>query len=220
MYSFAQRADTRVVDEPFYGYYLARSGADHPGRADVLAALPHDPDDVFALLDRRDTRPLLFVKGMAHHLAGIDPERLCAMTSLFLIRDPRHLIASFAQVLPQPTMADVGVRAQSELFDALRARGAPAVVLDSGDLVRQPETVLPAACAALDIAFDTAMLSWPPGPREEDGVWAPYWYGSVHRSTSFRPRRDSSRPLPDHCAALAAEAMPLYRRLRQFAVSA
>ncbi|RMF66572.1 MAG: sulfotransferase family protein, partial [Calditrichaeota bacterium] len=35
MYSFAQREDTRVVDEPLYGYYLKLSGADHPGREEV-----------------------------------------------------------------------------------------------------------------------------------------------------------------------------------------
>ena len=46
MYSFAQRADTRVVDEPLYAHYLARSGADHPGRDDVLASQDTDGSSV------------------------------------------------------------------------------------------------------------------------------------------------------------------------------
>jgi len=32
MYSFANRADTEVFDEPMYGYYLDHTGIDyHPG---------------------------------------------------------------------------------------------------------------------------------------------------------------------------------------------
>ena len=32
MYSFAQRNDVRVVDEPLYGHYLKVTGAQHRGR--------------------------------------------------------------------------------------------------------------------------------------------------------------------------------------------
>ena len=46
MYSFAQRADTRVVDEPLYAHYLRVSGADHPGRDEVLAAQEQDGERV------------------------------------------------------------------------------------------------------------------------------------------------------------------------------
>jgi len=47
--------------------------------------------------------------------------------------------------------------------------------------------VLSQLCAAVGIEFDEAMLSWPPGPRSEDGVWAPHWYAAVERSTGFDP---------------------------------
>ena len=32
MYSFAQRRDTKVFDEPLYAHYLSESKANHPGR--------------------------------------------------------------------------------------------------------------------------------------------------------------------------------------------
>ena len=35
--------------------------------------------------------------------------------------------------------------------------------------------------------YDDAMLSWPAGPKPEDGVWAEHWYASAHRSTGFGP---------------------------------
>ena len=40
------------------------------------------------------------------------------------------------------------------------------------------------------------MLSWEAGGNPADGVWAPYWYGNVHRSTGFVPYRPKSEPFP------------------------
>lgn len=218
MYSFAQRPDTRVVDEPFYAYYLVRSGADHPGRDAVLASQPHTVEAVLAGLDAIDDRPVLFIKGMAHHMAGVDVQRIAPWKSLFFIRDPKQLIASYAQVIAQPTMDDIGLQHMVELFDAIRAAGGETHVLDSADLVGDPERTLRAVCHALGIPFDAAMLRWEAGPRPEDGVWAPYWYANVHRSTGFSPQPTSSRPLPAHCEALHAEALPLFTHLRSHAI--
>jgi hypothetical protein len=218
MYAFAQRTDTRVVDEPFYARYLLRSGAQHPGREETIASQPNDLEGIFAWLDRLDDRPLLFIKGMAHHLEGVDVQRLASWKSLFLIRDPRAMIASYAQVIHRPTMQDIGLRRMVELFDALRAAGGEAHVLDSAGLVADPERTLRAVCDQLGIGFDPAMLHWKPGPRPEDGAWAPYWYANVHRSTGFEPQATSTRPLPPQCEALYREALPFYETLRAHAI--
>src|SRR3954465_11960194 len=73
MYSFAQRADTRVIDEPLYAHYLRVSGAAHPGRDEVLAGQENDGasvvrDVILGLCDK----PVLFLKQMAHHLVELD----------------------------------------------------------------------------------------------------------------------------------------------------
>jgi len=59
------------------------------------------------------------------------------------------------------------------------------------------------------------MLSWPPGPRASDGVWAKVWYDSVERSSGFAPPRADAtiEDLPDALRPLAAAARPLYERL-------
>ena len=44
MRSFENRADCSVVDEPLYAAYLAATGLDHPGRDEVIASQPTDPD--------------------------------------------------------------------------------------------------------------------------------------------------------------------------------
>ena len=42
MRSFGSRADTFVSDEPFYGFFLKTSGAEHPMRDEVIAAMECD----------------------------------------------------------------------------------------------------------------------------------------------------------------------------------
>src|SRR5690606_17661251 len=46
MYSFAQRSDTTVVDEPLYAHYLLQSGAAHPGREGTLQSMENDGQKV------------------------------------------------------------------------------------------------------------------------------------------------------------------------------
>ena len=124
-----------------------------------------------------------YQKHMTHHLLpAVDRAALAPLRHAFLIREPRGLLASYARVRSAPTVADLGLRQQAEIFGEF---GGP--VLDSADLLAAPEAALRALCAALGVPFSAAMLSWPPGPRDSDGVWAPYWYDSVRRSTGFVP---------------------------------
>ena len=213
MRAWENRPDTVVVDEPLYAYYLAATGLDHPGRDAIVAAQPTDWRTVVRSLitgDLPDGATIAYQKHMTHHvLPEIDLEALEPLTHAHLIRDPRRVLASYARIREQPTLADLGVRQQVALH---RRFGGP--VVDSDDLLREPECVLRDLCAALGVPFDEHMLSWPPGPRPSDGVWAPYWYASVEASTGFGPWRGDDVPdLPDHLAALAEECRPFYDEL-------
>ena len=55
------------------------------------------------------------------------------------------------------------------------------------------------------------MLSWPPGRRETDGVWAKHWYAKVQQTTTF----SLYRPKPDASAKVLADCNKLYERLYQ-----
>jgi hypothetical protein len=158
MYSFAQRPDTRVVDEPLYGHYLKVTGAPHPGAAEVMAAMTTDGDQAVreSILGACD-RPVLYVKCMAHHLIDLDLSFVDGISHAILVRDPR---------------------------------------------------------------VDPAMLSWPAGPRPEDGVWAKYWYDNVHKSTGFAPYRPKTEPFPAELRPLLQDCMPLYRELHGAAIRA
>jgi hypothetical protein len=213
MRSFASRADTIVVDEPLYGYYLARTGTDHPGRDEVIASMCCDWRPVLAQLTHDPLpagRTVYYQKHMAHHLLPeIDRAALAGLTHAFLIRDPRRLLASYARVRSTPALADLGLAQQAEIF---RTFGGP--VIDSADILRAPQAALEALCDAAGIGFDLAMLSWPAGPQPTDGVWARHWYDSVWRSTGFGEYRPPGNDdLPRELLSLADACQPYYDEL-------
>lgn len=214
MYSFAQRPDTRVVDEPLYAHYLRVSGARHPGYQEVLAAQDPDGERVIrdAILGPVD-KPVVFFKQMAHHLVDLDLSFLDQSVHVVLTRDPRDMLPSLVNQVPEPTLADTGLARQCELVALLRDRGQDPPILDARELLQAPADVLEQLCDRLGLAFDDAMLSWPAGPIAEDGVWAPHWYHNVHSSTGFGPYREKREPMTAALAAVHVDCKPWYERL-------
>lgn len=221
MYSFAQRSDTRVVDEPLYGHYLRVSDAPHPGADEVMADMRTDAAQVIreVILGACD-RPVLFMKQMAHHLVDLDRSFLAQTTNVLLIRNPAEMLPSLAQNLEKPSLRDTGLALQTELFDYLRGLGQQPPVLDAKQILLNPRRVLGRLCEQLDLPFEESMLQWQPGPRPEDGIWAKYWYHAVHQSSGFQPYSGKSDPVPAWLQPLLAECLPHYRRLAAHVIQA
>lgn len=219
MYSFRQRSDTTVVDEPLYAYSLDRFDIDHPGREEVLTAQDTDGERVVrnVILGPVAT-PVVFFKNMARHLEGLDRAFLSELHNVILTRDPAEMLPSFIKQVPEPDLDMTGLPMQTILLDAVLGQDDDPLVLDARLLLTDPASVLGELCERIGISFDEAMLSWPPGPVPEDGVWAPYWYDSVHRSTGFAPYRAKEEAVPEHLQALLAQATPLYERLLAYAI--
>jgi hypothetical protein len=221
MYSFRQRSDTTVFDEPIYAHYLRVTGREHPGRDEVLAS--QDPDGEAVVRDLilgEHLTPVVFFKQMAQHVVQLDRAFLGRCRNLLLIRDPERVITSFAKNVPDVNVADTGLPIQVELLESILADGGDPIVVDSTTLLAAPEAVLRTLCGRLGLAFDPGMLSWPAGPKPEDGVWAEHWYASTHRSTGFESGHPSTEPAPEHLRGVVAEARPLYERLSEFALDA
>lgn len=223
MRSFGARADTQCIDEPFYAAFLALTGADHPMRNEILKAHPTNPGTIaHEMAHGAASKPIVYQKHMTHHMvAGIPRDWMAHVRNLFLIRHPARVLASYARKMEAVSLEAIGFTQQAELFDhaAELARATPAVV-DADDILRNPASVLPALCEALAIPSDAAMLSWPPGQRAEDGVWAAHWYDAVWASTGFT---DPPGPLPAISGALQPildAALPLYERLAAVRISA
>jgi hypothetical protein len=220
MYSFAQRRDTQVLDEPFYAVYLSRTGVEHPGANDVLSALPHQEEAVRAQITSFREKPVLFVKNMAHHMEVLNDPLIDGAQNILLIRDPRHILASYAAVISHPVMRDIGIAYQYALFTRLQQQGMDPIVIDASNLLENPEAVLTKVCALCGLAYDQRMVHWPAGPKPYDGVWAQHWYSNVHRSTGFQRKTTLSHPLPEYLEGLYEEAKTFYEKLLPFSVKA
>lgn len=209
MRSWENRPDTKVVDEPLYGFYLDRTQLDHPGRDEIIAVMGSDWRTVVADL----TAPVdgvYYQKHMTHHLLPELPrDWIGQLTNVLLIRDPAEVIASYMRARESVVAADIGLIAQCELYDQLG--GVP--VIDSADFLRQPEAYLRFLCDHVGVEFTDAMLSWPAGPRDSDGVWAKYWYDTVIASTGFAPYRPREVSLSGAAEQAEADSRPYYERL-------
>jgi hypothetical protein len=222
MRSFENRADTGVVDEPFYAAYLAATGIDHPLRAETLKAYSSDWRDAekIVLGPAPGGEPIFYQKHMTHHmLPEFGRAWADSCRNAFLIRAPEDVLSSYVEKREDVSLADIGFVQQGEIFEreADRLGDAPPVI-DAADVLAGPRKTLTALCAALDIPFSERMLAWPAGKRATDGVWAPAWYDAVERSTGFaRPETSKYRPpLRDHLKKIADEARPVYERLVAF----
>jgi hypothetical protein len=225
MRAWGNRPDTSVVDEPFYAFYLNATGKKHPGADEVIAVGETDWRKVVAQLtgpipESRHKGPshVFYQKQMTHHLLPeVDREWLGAVTNCFLIRDPREVIASYLKKREDPELGDLGFVQQAAIFDFVRERtNAIPPIVDAKDVLENPERILRLLCEAVGIEFSESMLSWPPGLRETDGIWANYWYGEVARSTSFEPYRSRRDEVPRHLLEIHKRCRECYDRLYEY----
>ena len=140
MYSFAQRDDTKVFDEPLYGFYLDKSVAKkyHPGAKDILATMGLCGASVINNMLTENCKPVLFFKNMTHHLLDLNLDFMKDVVNVILTRDPLEMIPSFAKVIENPTIEDIGYAKHSELLDYFEKEGIVPIVLDSTRMLQNP----------------------------------------------------------------------------------
>ncbi|MFT7474004.1 MAG: hypothetical protein ACI81L_000920 [Verrucomicrobiales bacterium] len=214
MYSWRERRDTTVLDEPLYAYYLATSGRAHPGADDVLASQDNDGASVIenVMMADYDT-PVVFFKQIAKHIVDLDLSFLPNFTNVLLTREPHDMLSSWQVQMPDSTIADTGYPELLQILDIVLAAGQEPIVIETNRLLSDPAGVLRAVCDRVGIDFDDAMLSWPSGPKPEDGVWAPYWYDGVWGSMGWKPNVPKNVELLPGLAAALPEAEAAYERL-------
>ena len=222
MRAWGSRADTRVIDEPFYGHYLQVTGYDHPGADEVIRHHETDWRKIARrLVKNGKSEPIVYQKHMTQHmLAHIDRNWLKQVSNCFLLREPRRMLLSFVKVIPEPRLDQTGLPQQVELFNAVRElTGKTPPVIEARHVLQQPERTLRRLCAVLDLPFDRAMLSWAPGPRTSDGVWAKHWYAAVERSSGFAPYQEDDTPVPPRLRGLLDECDALYQQMAPYCIS-
>ena len=219
MRAWGNRADTVVVDEPFYAVYLAATKLAHPGAEEIIAAGETDAAKVIQELTDTPLPPgrhVQYQKQMTHHLLpSIDRRWLARVHNCFLLREPAEVIASYLRKNGEPVAEDLGFIQQAEIFDFVCAEsGKIPPVIDAADVLADPEKTLRLLCGALSVPWTDAMLSWPPGLRATDGVWAKHWYREVQNSTGFAPPRGEVAKVPPRLGKVYEQCRESYERLR------
>lgn len=221
MYSFAQRLDTKVFDEPLYAFYLRHHPEAHnyhPGAEAILRTMENDGDKVVDLMLTNSEKPVLFFKHMTHHLLDLDRGFMKETINVILTRDPIDMLPSFDKVINNPSLDDVGYELHLELLDYFKKHDIPFTVLDSRKVLENPKKILQKLCNFADIPFDENMLSWQPQQREEDGLWAKFWYHNVHKSSGFQKYKPKKETFPEHLNELLNQSQPHYNKLLAYAL--
>jgi hypothetical protein len=217
MYSFDNRNDTIAIDEPFYAHYLQKTAVDHPDSKLVIQAGETDWQIVANRISAGPTgeAKIYYQKHMAHHLfQDMHGDWMKSLTHCILIRDPREVLLSLSKKIDNIDARSTGIPQQVELLETLQSlTGQNPPIIDSRDILENPQGMLSSLCQSIDIPFDELMLSWKPGPRECDGIWAPHWYNAVWKSNGFTKYRARHGELSQELEEVYSECKGYYEKL-------
>lgn len=223
MRSWENRSDTEVVDEPFYAFYLNQTRSPHPYFEDVLQSQSDNYGQVVKELTKDGCNSKVqYQKHMTHHmLAGIDLTWTKELQHCFLIRDPAQVVNSYTNSRGVCSVKDIGIQRQFELYqDITQITGQDIPIIDSNDVLKDPDKVLRILCARLDLTFMPTMLKWPRGGRTSDGVWAKHWYKNVDKSVGFTPYLAKNMRLNDEQLSVVHQVQSFYQQLYRKRISA
>lgn len=220
MRAWENRTDCVVVDEPFYAHYLEHTGINHPMRDRIMEHHDANLDKVIEQVSQTPATGVFYQKHISTHmLEHIPLDWLSKVHNLFLIRDPRYMVASYTAKRNETTAADLGYTQLHSLFETANALpGSTPLVIDSRRFLEKPEAHLQHICTHLNIDFQPAMLDWPAGARSSDGIWHEHWYDSVKTSTCFGAPRTALPELNAEQQALADACMPHFEALNDYAL--
>ncbi|KAJ3698087.1 hypothetical protein LUZ61_001792 [Rhynchospora tenuis] len=214
MYSFAQRDDMEIVDEPFYANFLRVTGVERPYRDELLSRTAPDLNKlVNEVIFGPGSKKYRYCKQIAYECPpGMVSELLKKGKHFILIRNPINILPSFHKV-SSASFLELGYPGLLAIYTELSELGAAPPVINAEDLQNDPEAVLRGLCEDLGIPFQASMLRWEAGPKEYDGVWAPWWYKGVHKSTCFFKPRKYPPAFPFELYDLLEQSMPFYDML-------
>lgn len=216
MYSFSQRDDIDVLDEPLYSHFLRVSGFDRPYRDQLLSNMESDGNKVVKdLIYGSGNKKFRFCKHISkQRVLGLPEDLVKKGKHFILIRNPLDILPSFDKVVP-PSFFELGLAELVSIYNELCENGKRPPVIDAAELQKDPEATIRGLCDDLEIPFQPAMLSWEAGPKPIDGLWAPWWYNGVHKSTGFKEQRKDTEPFPFSLYDLLEQSLPLYNMLRR-----
>ncbi|NBT29928.1 MAG: sulfotransferase family protein [Gammaproteobacteria bacterium] len=157
----------------------------------------------------------VFLKDFPHYINHIwNSEFLSHFTHSFLIRDPAKTITSMHSKWPDFDELEVGFPEQRALFDLVTAlNGKPPPVIDSDDLLEDPERMTRIFCEAVKIPYRAEALRWNAGGDPSQFSWwdGGSFHANLAKSTGLS-RQTRSYPDIDETPERVQQ---VYRRMLQ-----
>ena len=219
MRSFENRVDTDVVDEPFYAYYLKKTGLKHPMYKEIIAKYESDYNRIIHHITS-DTKKIVFIKHMTQHInLDSDLSWINKGKNIFLLRDPIKVIKSYIKNNNIINSSDIGFPEQLKIFKYVKKNNkSNFIVINADYILKNPKIILSEICKKLQIKFDERMLSWKSGERSSDGIWSKIWYKNVIKSEKFQLQKTEKIEIPNKYNEIYQECLRIYKELNQYSI--
>ena len=188
MRSWSSRNDTFVSDEPFYGYYLKEKKLKHPMYKEIIKYYPSTYEDVVKQINLEvpNSQKIWYQKHMSHHISNLDDiSWIKKFENCILIRHPKCVINSYIKKNKLNHADELGYHQQYKIINFLKNINKKFVVIESSELLDNPEKILSQWCSKINITFDKSMLKWEKGNHPNDGIWWKHWYDNVINTNKF-----------------------------------
>ena len=221
MRSFENRKDTKVIDEPFYSYYLKKTGLRHPMYKEIISTYSYNFDEIIKEITKLPKNiEVYYQKHMTHHLLDeIKLDWLSIGKNCFLIRHPAKVINSYIKKNDLKDIRDIGFKKQYEIFNFIKDNyDSNPIIIDSDDILKNPQEKIKKLCIKLNIKFTEKMIKWPKGKRESDGIWSVVWYEQVNNSSTFQNYIEKNLEIPKKYSNIYEESLEIYKRMKKFSL--
>ena len=220
MRSWSSRDDTFVSDEPLYAYYLKKQQLKHPMYKEIISYYPTRFNDIVKKLSGEipNQKKYWYQKHMAHHLIGIqDLSWLKNFKNCLLLRHPKDVISSYVKKNTLASINELGYPQQLKIIEFLQRNNLEFFIINSDNILDNPQQELLDWCKHLNIEFDYKMLSWERGPHKNDGIWGEHWYDNIYQTQGFSKKKKSFKnsEFSDY-KNIYEEAMGYYKKIYSF----
>jgi len=210
-----QRGDLTCFHEPFGEWWYEGDGAPWPR---LTPDSPRKPGLTFALvwsnLQRAAAQGPIFSKDFPHYIEKHwTDEFLSHFTHTFLIRDAAKVVTSVQKRWPDVHLKELAFAEQRALFDRISDRdGQAPPVIDSDDLLENPEGIVRAYCDAVGLPFIKEALTWEAGINTSSYSWydSGSWHEKLKGSTGLKPQKPGYTDI----SSAPHRAKQLYKKVR------
>ena len=218
MRSWSSRKDTFVTDEPFYAYYLKETKLKHPMYKDIINIYSSDYSKIVNYLINviPQNKKIWYQKHMAHHILDlINIDWIANCENCILLRHPKEVISSYTKKNKLNSVEELGYSQQYEIVKFLRKKNKPYIIIDSSELLKNPEKLLSIWCNKINIKFDKSMLKWEKGNHPNDGIWWKSWYDNVIETTGFQKYEVKDIAIENKYDSIYNESMKYYNYIKE-----